>query len=245
MVFDAALTLFQILCNCRSLPHADVHNYLDEPSLLVALSDFRGGELWVQSTDGDHELAVGGKNLKGRLIDLQRGPAFFDAHRLHATMPWRGRRMVLVAFTVRNPEKLQEEHVRFLESVGFRPPRPSEALPDSPSAPGEDFPLRAVGFPLSGDKLRERFELPSSGVPPGHFAPSHERASGSLRVEPRVSASGSLGSSCRGQPSLFCLHCAPSRPRLGLTLLVLDFLCLSWTFSSSCLPPLHLLRRLR
>ena len=187
----ARFTSFQILCNCRSLPHADAHNFRDEPNLLVALSDFRGGELWVQSPEGERMLSVGGKSLSGRLIDLQRGPAYFDPHRVHATMPWRGRRLILVAFTIRNPEKLKREHLEFLESVGFRPPRASEALPDLSSDPAGHFPLQAIGAPLSSSELRARFELPPVKDPPGHLAPSHVRAFGSLRVEPRVVASGS------------------------------------------------------
>ena len=106
-------------------------------------------------------------------------------------MPWRGRRLILVAFTIRNPEKLKREHLEFLESVGFRPPRASEALPDLSSDPAGHFPLRAIGAPLSSSELRARFELPPVKDPPAHLAPSHVRAFGSLRVEPRVVASGS------------------------------------------------------
>ena len=110
-------------------------------------------------------------------------------------MSWKGRRVVLVAYTVRGLEKLSSEDRETLHCLGFRLPETSCHFEDS--LPRDGVELRvppAVEFPLSPAKLRERYQLgPILGhaLPLQHHDASRESAAGSLRVEPRVCVSGS------------------------------------------------------
>ena len=187
----ARFTSFQILCNCKALPHRDAHNWRDEPNLLIALTSYRGGQVWVESPGGEHRLLVRGVARWGRLIDLQRGPAYLNHSQLHATLPWKGRRILVVSYCIRNPEKLGEAQLDYLESVGFRPPRFSNPPDSHGDQAQESFEPLAAAAPLARFELREKFELPPPGEPLRQFSSLQDRVNGSLRVEPRAVASGS------------------------------------------------------
>ena len=64
-----------------------------------------GGELWVEMQPGDVssgvvEERVDGKGFLGITHQLQKGkPFFLDPRRRHATAPWEGERVALVAYT--------------------------------------------------------------------------------------------------------------------------------------------------
>ena len=181
----ARFTSFQILCNCKALPHRDAQNWRDEPNLLIALTSYRGGQVWVECPGGEHRLLVRGVAHWGRLIDLQRGPAYLNHSQLHATLPWKGRRVLVVCNCIRNPEKLGEAQ-DYLESVGFRPPRIAVPLDSHGDQAQESFEPLPAAAPLARFELRDKFELPPSGEPLRPFSPPLVRVSGSLRVEPRV-----------------------------------------------------------
>ncbi|CAE7842292.1 unnamed protein product, partial [Symbiodinium sp. KB8] len=53
---------FTVLSNCRSAPHTDSHNLESEPNLVVPLSSFRHGEIWVESAGGSVPLEYKGVN---------------------------------------------------------------------------------------------------------------------------------------------------------------------------------------
>ena len=186
---------FTVLSNCRSAPHTDSHNLESEPNLALPLSSFRHGEIWVESTAGSVPLEYKGRELRGELLDVGAGPVLLDHHRIHATMSWKGRRVILVAYTVRGLEKLSCEDRETLHCLGFRLPETSCSSEELPSS--EDVEVRvppAVEFPLSPAKLRERYQLgPILGQAPSlqHRDASRDNAAGSLWVEPRVCASGS------------------------------------------------------
>ena len=63
-------------------------------------------------------LQHNGKDLLGSLLDVSAGPKLLDHHRVHATMGC-GRRVVLVAYSVRGFTKLSEEDRDKLECLGF------------------------------------------------------------------------------------------------------------------------------
>ena len=63
--------------------------------------------MWIESEDGDSIQVVGGKQMRGTLVPITDEPVFIEAHsHLHFTMPWRGRRIVLIAFSVAGLEEL-------------------------------------------------------------------------------------------------------------------------------------------
>ena len=64
---------------------------------------------------------IPGRKRMGVLLDVAAGPVSFDSSSLHATEPWVGSRVVLVAY---NMHKLGSESLRLLSSLGFRPPDP-------------------------------------------------------------------------------------------------------------------------
>ena len=155
----------------------------------------------MESAGGSVPLEYKGRELRGELLDVGAGPVLLDHHRIHATMSWKGRRVVLVAYTVRGLEKLSSED---RETLRFRLPETSCSLEDSPPSEGVELqvPL-AVEFPLSPAKLRERYQLgPILGQAPPlqHRDASRESAAGSLWVEPRVCVSGSP----EVEPSILC-----------------------------------------
>ncbi|CAE7711939.1 unnamed protein product [Symbiodinium sp. CCMP2592] len=161
---------FSVLANTKSLPHKDSHNLEGHPNLIVPLSRFRGGEVWIETTGGSVPLQWKGRTVHGELLDVSRGACVLEHHRLHATMPWRGRRCVLVAFTVRDLWKLSENQRESLEALGFN-------LPDSPAPAFSPTPsLTAAGSPEPGSS-----SLSVDGSP--RVEPLSASVSGSSRVE--------------------------------------------------------------
>ena len=55
-----------IYCNTGTDPHKDNRN-APVPNGIVALSDFKGGEVWIESEDGESIQVVGGKQMRGNL----------------------------------------------------------------------------------------------------------------------------------------------------------------------------------
>ena len=196
-----------VLRNTRSLPHRDSHNLRGEPNLIIPLSKFRGGAVWIETEGGSVAIPDCNRTEVGELLEVCRGPRLLDPSRLHATMSWSGDRCVLVTYAVRDLHKLSEPHHALLESLGFRLPSPGHPE-DSPEHGSEwtgDAPAQ-VPCPLSADDLRKRFEI-SPILDRGSSAASasaaldftKDFASGSSPDEPRACASGSL----RVEPSSF------------------------------------------
>ena len=57
------------------------------PNMVCALSDFEGGEVWVQDPQGDHILDVNGIDTPGVLLD----PKAFSRHSVCPMPPWGGK----------------------------------------------------------------------------------------------------------------------------------------------------------
>ena len=69
-----------------------------------ACSHFQGGELWTEAAQGQYPLLHQGRILHGDALPLSYGqPVFFDARALlHCVLPWKGRRTILICFSVRD-----------------------------------------------------------------------------------------------------------------------------------------------
>ena len=103
-------------------------------NLVSALSSFRGGEIWVQDDDGPIPFSLNGEMLRGSLLDLQQGPVHFEARdRYHCTMPFSGRRVVLIAFCAESLHCLSVQDRDRAVRLGF--PLPSTALSATCSPP--------------------------------------------------------------------------------------------------------------
>ena len=99
----------------------------------------RGGDLWVELSDGD---VVRGKITAmedgrgvphyGCILPLEQGQiTVLDPHRRHAVLPWKGLRIVLVAYTPGMIRKLQGSDREVLSRLGFPiPPEDEDMFPE-------------------------------------------------------------------------------------------------------------------
>ncbi|CAE7258543.1 dnajb6-b [Symbiodinium sp. CCMP2592] len=135
-------TSFVILDDCSAEVHRDSNNDDSHCNILLKLSEFQGGAVWVEG-DGDIEVTdPKGRVLKGHELSWENNKITLDARNLyHATLPWTGRRLVLVGYHVRDFQRLPCDDRQRLIDIGFQCP--------SKSAPS---PHRTLGFssPSSG-----------------------------------------------------------------------------------------------
>ena len=93
------------------------------PILVVPVSSFTQGSIWVQSCNGPSIRVIDGTKLRGVSLPVCDGPVLFDARRsVHLTDAWTGRRVVLVAFSMSAIDKLSLEAAARLTSLRFALP---------------------------------------------------------------------------------------------------------------------------
>ena len=109
--------LFRDIC---ALPHRDSNNEASTDNAIAALSSFKEGGLWMEDPNGDLAMDFKGKSVMGVRVPVDKMGFRFDGRRLHATMPWSGRRDVVVAYTARGPELLSPGDQEDLKQLGFR-----------------------------------------------------------------------------------------------------------------------------
>ena len=81
-------------------------------------SEFTGGQLFVEDPNGRTRLSAGGP--QGHMLSLQEVTSF-EPHRLHATLPWSGTRLLLVAHHIGQYRRLTDSAWRSLSLCGFHP----------------------------------------------------------------------------------------------------------------------------
>ena len=108
--------------------HVDRHNQSGSMNYIIPVVVPRsGGGLWVELERDDQVLGpvttkmdASGKQRFGTTRPLERGRMMrFDARRLHATEPWCGRRVVLIAYTPALVHKLNPQDVIKMTRLGF------------------------------------------------------------------------------------------------------------------------------
>ncbi|CAE7041883.1 unnamed protein product [Symbiodinium sp. CCMP2592] len=110
---------------CTAL-HRDSRNACFE-NLIIPLTQFSGGELWMQQDKGATPQNFGGSEVFGTAVPIPPEGLCFDARGiLHCTMPWKGRRLIAVAFTVSKTEELKQSDARLLEDLGINCPSASQ-----------------------------------------------------------------------------------------------------------------------
>ena len=102
--------------NVCSRPHRDSYNHSRSSNLLMPFSEYRGGELFLESSEGMHRLQTNG--TVGHIISTHE-PVSFAPKQLHATLPWAGNRFVLIAFHISMLQYLSAESKAELERMGF------------------------------------------------------------------------------------------------------------------------------
>ncbi|CAE7343225.1 lgrC, partial [Symbiodinium sp. KB8] len=130
---EAEFSALYMSVNTSREVHADSNNLTGLPNYLYPIAvPRRGGDLWIELSDGD---VVKGKIVEmvdakgtvryGCVQPLVEGQVVsFDPHRRHAVLPWKGLRIVLVAYTPGVPQNLKGPEREVLSQLGF--PIPSE-----------------------------------------------------------------------------------------------------------------------
>ena len=147
--------------NVKSTMHKDVHN-APYPNLLLALTTFQGGQVWMESSHGHVVRMVRGIPRKGVLLPVAQAPQELQAHNcFHQTEAWTGDRVLLVGFTVTRLHSLSPPMRDNLLSLGFVLP-PSAHLPQQGGEGLADREAEAV--PAMALK---QHELHATNTPPG------------------------------------------------------------------------------
>ena len=121
---EARYTTLALFRDLRSKVHADLGNDPQQCNNIFRLSKFQDGGLWLECGDGDQTCPLPGEgHRKGRVVDFRQDRISFDAQVPHCVMPWHGgSRVVLVAFTVRNHDRITAQDVNDLHGLGFQLP---------------------------------------------------------------------------------------------------------------------------
>ena len=120
-----SIVMFQ---NVMTEPHVDAQNSF-LPNAVCALSDFKDGQVWVERDGGDSVFDFQGTLRRGVDLSLDGSHAVFSARRLvHATRPWSGCRLVLVAFSISAVHGLSADHMATLRRLEFHVPSETEIL---------------------------------------------------------------------------------------------------------------------
>ena len=117
---------FVVLSNVRAPAHVDQLNDPASLSLVLALTPFQGGEIWLADPCGPVQQDTPQGPMQGRLHSLHKGPLRFKAHMcMHAVRPWEGRRVVLATYTVRSVHSIApDDRLRLKALVPPFPPFP-------------------------------------------------------------------------------------------------------------------------
>ncbi|CAE7793477.1 unnamed protein product [Symbiodinium sp. CCMP2592] len=136
-----------LFCDVQAPRHKDLRNSFD-PNLVVAISDFSGGEIFVIRPDGPAVVHDGTAALRGIKLDPRVQPCLLHARaEEHLTLPWEGRRLVLVAFCIASVGELSVEQTTELEQLGFRVHIPPEPMPLPTATPGGQLCLEIFASP--------------------------------------------------------------------------------------------------
>ena len=129
---DFHFTTVNLFFNVKTSPHMDSHN-APLPNLVVGISDFREGQVLLEDPAGSHVIQTADGNVPATALDVAGTHAIFDAYRLrHQTAAWRGDRLALVAFSVRNASLLPVCDLSTLRDLGFAPCLDARCSTDTP-----------------------------------------------------------------------------------------------------------------
>ena len=102
--------------------HSDRNNAKGFDNFLIGISEFQGGELWVEHHGGAAPAPVPHSHLLGVALPVSGQCVIFDAHLRHATMPWVGHRAVLAGFVIKGYEAISSSDHCALIKLGFNTP---------------------------------------------------------------------------------------------------------------------------
>ena len=126
----SSISLFQDL---RTGIHRDSKNAAED-NLLIPISDFKGGGVWLEGPGSDVQV-LNGTPLSGQNMPVRPYIQFPAYSKHHCTLPWpwTGTRLVLVAYSVDRLHSLNPRDREVVQSTGF--PLPQHLLEVSTCAP--------------------------------------------------------------------------------------------------------------
>ena len=113
---DHYYSSISLILNAASEPHRDSHNHQRSVDMVVPLSRFSQGQLWIELGGGDVVI----KGVSGQLLEVERPYVTFNPKLLRCTMPWTGTRLILVAYHIRALHLLTLDDRLRLEAFGFK-----------------------------------------------------------------------------------------------------------------------------
>ncbi|CAE7286514.1 unnamed protein product [Symbiodinium sp. CCMP2592] len=136
---------FVLIDGIASEAHCDTANS-DLPNVVIPISCFSGGELRVAHPSGADVMVHDGVKRPAVSLPVCRGPVIFTASScLHEVLPFEGRRLVLVGYTLRACESLAADQRDLLprpnsvSAVGSGHQLRPGICPDLPQLPDSDF----------------------------------------------------------------------------------------------------------
>ena len=107
--------------NVKAPVHSDANNDHRHPNLLLPASSFLDGQVWVE---GKGTVPCPDTQIRrcGYLLPVHSGSQLLPSQRLHCTCNWRGARLLLVGFCIRDSSSLSQDHRLQLHNAGFRLP---------------------------------------------------------------------------------------------------------------------------
>ena len=97
--------------------HRDVNN--SGLTAVMPISEFEGGEVWIEEEGGDDIEHYKDKERRGRLHRVEDGPVIFDPKKNHLVKNWTGERLVLIAYGIREPWRLVPRDREQLDALDF------------------------------------------------------------------------------------------------------------------------------
>ena len=107
-----AFSSVAILDDVQSASHTDDNNHPSLENWIHPLSEFAGGDVWV-------EEPAGASSLKRKLLHMSKHACFLPARKRHRVLPWKGCRCVLVVYCIKDTSLLSREEQACLTSLGF------------------------------------------------------------------------------------------------------------------------------
>ena len=112
-----------VLFNPRMGLHRDIQNMPGHSNHALALGDYKGGRVWIEDDAGDSTAWLadkkGGRELRGRWLDMHDKPVSFDARRYHMVEPHEGSMWALAAYVPQAYARATEQHRQALREAGF------------------------------------------------------------------------------------------------------------------------------
>ena len=94
-VDDMPFTSVALFSDLEAPLHSDRNNAKGFDNFLTGISEFQGGELWIERHGGAAPVPLPHSHLLGVALPVFGQCVIFDAHLRHATMPWVGHCAVL------------------------------------------------------------------------------------------------------------------------------------------------------